>query len=477
MIANLALSKTEGKQLSTELKRLLSNLKNPCSIEYINSKLTGLAFNSKEQIKTVLAINYSPEQFNPLIELIKSSASQTVWDCSICNLDTTTISNWFYNNPKQNIVLSPTFNELNKLSEKAINKNTDDVTKSSIENAKFLVDSILNDKTSTYCKTVMLDVKPKEYVDNILLDYCQQSNAELLTCDYRLALRARTRNIPVLAIHNIHAKTIPYKPNSSGRNLLLDSSILTSKTSLYEVVTFAEKNGANKFIITNSFVEALEKNKNDCNDFIHFLLLDEKNLYSEFRNENSEHTLESILKETRAIALVADKQNCILYRSLLADYTLINKDEVKVTPVKNTDFNFVSSNNTECFDDSLIKSSEIPLAATERILSFYSLSNHSLNTSELKLNELIWITDSTGKSIETNSGRVFLFPGYTIVHGINTFKNDTFELITYKVSRNFKLTKKETFSFNSKNFRSNVDRQYKCYAEILVLLKKTNNGN
>ena len=171
MIANLALSKTEGKQLSTELKRLLSNLKNPCSIEYINSKLTGLAFNSKEQIKTVLAINYSPEQFNPLIELIKSSASQTVWDCSICNLDTTTISNWFYNNPKQNIVLSPTFNELNKLSEKAINKSTDDVTKSSIENAKFLVDSILNDTTSTYCKTVMLDVKPKEYVDNILLDY------------------------------------------------------------------------------------------------------------------------------------------------------------------------------------------------------------------------------------------------------------------------------------------------------------------
>lgn len=476
MIANLALSKTEGKQLSTELNRLLRTLKNPCSIDEINSKLTGLAFKNKEQIKTVLAINYSPEQFTPLIELIKTSTNQTVWDCSICNLDTTTISKWFYNNPKQNIVLSPTFNELNKLSEKAINKSTDDVTKSSIENAKFLVDSILNDKTSTYCKTVMLDVKPKEYVDNILLDYCQQSNAELLTCDYRLALRARTRNIPVLAIHNIHAKTIPYKPNSSGRNLLLDSSILTSKTSLYEVVTFAEKNSANKFIITNSFVEALEKNKNDCNDFIHFLLLDEKNVYSEFRNENSEHTLESILKETRAIALVADKQNCILYRSLLADYTLINKDEVKVTPVKNTDFNFVSSNNTECFDDSLIKSSEIPLATVEGILSYYSTSTHCLNISELKLNELIWVINASEKEVKTNSGKFFLYPGYTVVHGINTLKNDTFELITYKVSRNFKLTKKESFSFNSKNFHTTVSKNCKYYAEILVLLKKTYNN-
>lgn len=254
-------------------------------------------------IKDILEAHYSERTVRRLLSKVKRCV---VWDASICNVGTQKLLQLFYENEGvENLITSLTFNELLNL----VKANTDNS-----RNAKILVNCLLNDASSNYCRTVNL-VQNNSYVDTQLIEFCEQNLYSLYTYDKCMALRAKAHRVNVQYL-NPEVKQFSYTPNEYGKDILLDESVLYR--SLEQIVTHAQNLGARKFLITKSFVDALESNKEltYTQHFIHFLLADLND--GNYSTYISEHKSQVVSDNEKGLDLqntekIANKYQAIIF--------------------------------------------------------------------------------------------------------------------------------------------------------------------
>ena len=268
-----------------------------------NVKIEGRA-----DILAILKSHYSDKTVRRLQSKIKKCA---VWDTSMCNMPMNDLLELFHNNTEYvNVITSLTFHELLKLANSNRPNNG---------NAKMLVHSILADKFSEHCITIPL-MQTDPYVDTQLLEFCAHHGYALYTYDKRMVLRARSRHI---SVYNFNQVTSPYtyQPNPTGKDVILDVSVLNSGYGLKDVLDNANELGARKFLITRDFVETLEgeNDRESIKKFIYFLLADTKEEYTDYISNNDDciatelltnhfvsHDLEQLAKEYDAIIFTSD---------------------------------------------------------------------------------------------------------------------------------------------------------------------------
>lgn len=256
-----------------------------------------ISFLGISEIKDLLRNHYNNSTTNKLMSKIKKSV---VWDTSICKMPLRTLESLFYTtNP---IITTLTYNELLQLS----SSNKDDS-----ETSRKIIQNIINDKDSLYSTVVNI---PKQnyvdYVDDQLLEFCLTNGYSLYTADQVMGLRARVRNINVSIFHKLEELNI-YIPNKHGKNILLDVDLLHSSVSLKDIIHTAELIGANKFILTYEFADALESFKTEFRNLIHFFVLDESDEYSIYTNSCDTN---KIITQYNAIIFSGNLNHCINYK-------------------------------------------------------------------------------------------------------------------------------------------------------------------
>lgn len=310
------LSEAETRRLAKEIRKILepaNSTKSELILEGEIRRHISLNYDSRIQINGVsdildiLASHYAPCTLKRLESKIKKGA---VLDTSICNMETEDLLKLFYENGEYvNIITSLTFQEIQRLAFSG---------KLNHHNATVLMNCILQDVNFEYSMTVPL--QPCDtYVDTDLLDYCSTNGYALFTYDKRLTLRARSRQIRVYYLNKKIASPYHYSPNASGKDVILDESLLTSEHSLEDIISDANTLGCKRFLITRDFVEALEKenDRRHIKNFISFLLADENGDYSYYipSHETSAEVvpLTETACEVLSMEALAEKYNAIVF--------------------------------------------------------------------------------------------------------------------------------------------------------------------
>ena len=401
-----------------------------------------MKISSYSELVDILNFHYNSQTVERLLSKLTPAI---VWDCSICNISHENLKQLFYKKDIVNIVTSAFFKELLNLAYTQSNSYSEES-----QNAKFLVDAILQDKDSRFCKAVSL-TPSNTYVDTQLLKFCVTNGYKLYTQDYLLSLRARAENVDVTIFHSLENVTFPeVVSNSEGKNLiLLEDLISRSAISIDVVLSYFENVNANKLIITSQFLSTLEelKDSQDVNirknvrRYVHFLVLHpEIVIYSK-------QTIVEICNEYNAIAMSSSLKKCFDYKCLGIEYEL-----------------FYSSVPT-----SSSKIQKHTDTAVTTVIPGYSQKHHAIALKKLPISEKIWIHDSLEKvvSYSARATTVPIKPGYTIVHGVNNL-NGTCSLTAYKVKPNFlgKVVYEITFQQNK---YEDVSSPYKTYVTMLAL--------
>ena len=506
------LANSNKKVLAKELRKLIEPDKAKSSEVLKESEIRKylckhhLTYYGISDIVSVLETNYSDKT---ILRLLSKIQKPVVWDTCICNISPQELKNMLYNGDVENIITTAVYDELLKLAVSSDSK------KPGIYNAYNLVSSILDDVDSKFCTIVDLpkDTCVNNYVDNQLLWYCSENDYELYTHDYVLGLRAKSKGIAVTVFTSFdESEIIKYSPNQSGKNVILNIDLI-NMASITEIVQAAESIGANQFILTHEFVEALENIniKTQNSHLIHFFVLDTDNTYSFYLSENETTDVSVLADKYNAIVFSSDirqcleyKMNCIPYKLLRPSSKHIFKNRMysalALSPYYTSDFIYEdnldenpeeieTSETNKSFEPIIIDNSEIvdvsdedkykkstsnqSIKASPILIPHYKPKKHQILVKNLSLNEKIWVLDNFGKELtpDFKNGYTAL-PGYTVIHVLNVL-NDTFRLNVYKIvnsnTQNYS-SKIVSISFTKENLNEVVSDEYKSFARRTIML-------
>lgn len=438
---------------------------------------------------SVFKTNYSKKTISRLVSKIQKSI---VWDTCLCHISSQELTDLLFNSDYGNIITRSVYDELLKLS---LTKNDDP---ESSENAYRLITNILEDTESNFCS--IIDLPPKmlnnKYVDNQLLIYCMQNNYTLYTHDYVLGLRAKSRSINVKIFTNFdETKIEQYTPTSTGKNILLDCSLL-NEVSLSDILSRAKSIKGNKFLLTKNFIESLEPNliKKNNRDLINFFVLDSDNTYTMYLPENETTNLTELVEKYNAIVFSPSIEQCITYKNFFIPYKIVYPADTVtfkrniLTTLKASPY----SGNINISESDLVEPvSETGLANSNDSLSdicltknavqkntqlfmppHYVVQSHQVNVAKVAPNERMWVLDETGADI--TSGKVSKIPLHvfsSIVHIENSL-NDSYKLNVYKVvNRKAKCCMKTvSLTFSKETIEACVPQEFQSFARISVQL-------
>lgn len=507
-------SSTRKKALAQELRKLIEPDKaqskqvlKETEIRKFLSK-QGYTYYGLSDIIAILKANYSSKTVSRLISKIQKPV---VWDTCICNLSSQELTDMLYDEKVDNIITTAVFDELLKL---AISTNPH---KSGIENARKLVEDILEDSDSKFCTIVDLpkDTCFDNYVDNQLIWYCSKNNYELYTHDYVLGLRCKLNKVQV-KIFTSFTETIPYLPNPNGKNIILHCDLIDAvidNLPVHDITNAAIDLSANKFILTRKFIETLERKctKKNNMDLVKFLVNDTDNVYTMFVNEDEGSDLVKIAKDNNAIIFSSDISRCIEYKKNFAPYKLVKpskdssfknrlhralictnfyrsdtdyEDNLDENGIANADTadNKSGENITE-FDEkatNIAKDSESVKTTTAvsenkvfSLIPHYKPKTHQILIRNIPNNEEIWVLNENGKELKADYKTGFpAYKDYTVIHILNNLRG-SYKLNVYKIlnleSKNYGI-KSFTVSFTKENFNSVVDKDYVSYAKRALML-------
>lgn len=490
------LANSNKKVLAKELRKLIEPDKAKSSEVLKESEIrkylckNHLTYYGISDIVSVLKTNYSDKTILRLLSKIKKPV---VWDTCICNISSQELKNMLYNSDVENIITTAVYDELLKL---AISS---DSKKAGIYNAYNLVSSILDDVDSNFCTIVDLpkDTCVNNYVDNQLLWYCSENNYELYTHDYVLGLRAKSKDIAVTVFTSFdESEIVKYSPNPSGKNVILNIDLI-NLASIEEIVQAAESIGANQFILTHEFVEALENIniKTQNSHLIHFFVLDTDNTYSFYLPESETSDVSILADKYNAIVFSSDIRQCLEYKMDCIPYKLLrpsNKHVFKnrifsaltLSPYYTSDFIYEDNLDENTVEIETIKTVEtnenveldsvnISEKASPILIPHYKPKKHQILVKNLSLNEKIWVLDKLGQELTPDFKNGYIvFPGYTVIHVLNIL-NDTFKLNVYKIvnsnTQNYS-SKIVSISFTKENFNEVVSNEYKSFARRTIML-------
>lgn len=450
-----------------------------------------LTYYGLSDLISVMKSNYSEKNISRLVSKIQKSI---VWDTCLCNLSSPEITDLLFNSNYENIITRTVYDELLKL---VISKDAD--PKSS-ENAFRLVTNILDDTDSKYCS--IIDLPPKiindTYVDNQLLKYCKINNYELYTHDYVLGLRAKSRHISVKIFSRFEKNDIEqYTPTSSGKNMILDCSLLNN-VSLSDILITAKSLKGNQFVLTPKFIESLESIpvKRNNKDLINFLINDSDNIYTLYPEEATSDLVE-LAKKCDAIVLTSSIEQCITYRNYFIPYKIVYPSDVLsfkkniLKTLKSSPYcysiNYSEDDLVEKSEDNSNNDSTSTSEATQEISSTeipvsqrYQLSvpphmnpqTNEVNLKKLALTERMWILNETGTDLSAKlKSKIQLHVDYTVVH-IEKLSQTTYELDVYKiVNQKAKCgLKTVSLSFDKNFIETCVPQEYKVFARVATKL-------
>lgn len=432
-----------------EIRRLI--------LEEENITIDGMA-----EIIEILNANYTSEK---TIERIVSKIKQSVvWDTSICNLPTETLNELFYKSDKSNIITSLTFDELLNLT----SKTELEAGARNITNSQFICLSVLEDTKSEYC--ISVNIPKTGYVDTQLIEFCAKHNYSLYTFDMFMGLRAKSNHIDVKIFNDIVTEYI-YTPsnNSEGKDIILDIDVLEN-SNVEDIVSIAENIKGKKFVLTNQFVEEIEKQKDNdrIRKFALFFLYDAKNDYSIYLNPSeSSGTITELSKKYDAIIFTSDIQKCFSFK------TQYHNNFKLVTPIEARQFMENIAKTLESTNSASDTTTTNTNLNTIYSIPHYANQTNSISTKNLPVNEKIWVLDNANNEIIISKKKTFsLSAGYTVIHGINSLKGN-YEIKAYKVipGDNFCGTGKLIFETQyEKNSVNTVEQKYRHFAKVLTVL-------
>lgn len=499
LIIELALSKKQA--LARELRKLIEpekaqskrTLRETEIRKYLCKK--GLSYYGLSDIISVLKTNYSDLTVSRLISKIQKPV---VWDTCICNLPTQELVDLLYNTNIDCIITTSVYEELLKLSLSSSK------TKSGVYNALDLIENILDDTDSRFCTIVDLprDTCVNNYVDNQLLWYCENNNYMLYTHDYVLGLRAKSKGIDVSIFTSFDRSTLPeYTPNPDGKNIILNSDLLNI-VSVSEIVETAKEIGANKFILTNEFIENLEdgtKIKILNSELIHFLVMDDDNSYCIYLSSEETSDASELSDRYNAVVFSSSITQCIEYKMNYIPYQMIKKtSDIKffknrvhaaltVSPYYTSNFEYEDNLDDDIrIDSETEKVSEVNVAPnlcnekkkaigknSKLIIPCYRPKSHQISVKNIPMNQKIWVLDASCNELTADFKNGFTISiGYKVIHITNNL-NNTFKLTVYEIlnlNPNDYCKKIASVAFDKNNYSEVVQPEYQTFVRRAIAL-------
>lgn len=434
---------------------------NECELRrYVKRKK--ITLNGIRDIIEVLESNYTPKVVERLISKIQKSV---VWDTCLCRLPLKKLNELFFESSENIIITTAMYQELVRLAYSSTKNDSD------VEVAKSAILNILEDTSSTHCTVV--DVPPGDYVDTALLNYCEKNGYSLYTCDFTMGLRALARGIKVTIFHDLDPfKITSYTPNPLGKNVVLGTELL-EKATLANIVSSAEKIGANKFILTYEFVELLERApiKSRYRDLIRFLVIDDNQRYSMYIPESITE-LTDIVEKYNAIVLSDDMDQCMMFKMDFIPYKFIgtnifNKSNVSSANSSSSGTTDKTSGNADAKSNSHVKSNN----SKDSKIPYYNPQRNTLSIKRMPLTERIWVFDGQNNQKTSLDKKTFdAMPGDTVIHGSYNL-NGSYKLNVYEIVNNAgKKSGKVLFSSSfKKDSTDTVVAPYRHYAKLMTM--------
>ena len=500
------LNLTEKKALAKRLKALIepdkaktTSITKEAKLRQYLLKVEHITITGIQEIIDLLSNHYSCITVERLKTKIQKSV---VWDACLCKLSHSKLEEMFYKKFDNIIITTSVFDELFKL---AFSENN--------LNARELLYNIMSDSSSELCTLVDIP-RESSYTDNQLLDFCCFNHYALYTYDYVLGLRAKCRKIDVTIFNDIDMSLIKeYVPNPSGKNIVLSDDII-GNVSLNCIITAASELKANKFILTSSFLNALD-GKCEVRDIVRFFVADNGNNYSLYISDDM--SILDISEKYNAIIFSSSLKDCIFYKTNFIDYKLLDSQHLKLQTLNLTTLsttnntndinnsndvcdeedvdNTNSANNVDSADtkdtltdetsvhlDSDIESSTDEITADVKSASkkhkktycnipYYKPSKKRVSLSRIPPNELIWVLDEHDNEVMSSNKGYPASIGFTIIHGVNLL-NDSYTITTYKIVNNRTSNYGDcTISYTfSKELVQNLPDSLRKYAEKLLLM-------
>ena len=472
------LSATKRKALAKDIKDLIepdkaqtvTHLKETELRKFLKAR--GIIANLGDVVE-LLKSCYCEKTVNRLISKVQQSV---VWDTSLSRLTIQKLGELLYCNPRTNIFITPVLEELKmKMGE-------DDI--SNATKFKYLYYSILSDTNSEY-STIVDYQSDSKYTDDKILKFAKDNMYMIYTYDHALGLRAKSRQISVSIFNKLNNTIVPkYSPVASGKNLVLTPDLIEN-VSLAEIIKIAHILHSNKFVLTLSFVEELErtKNKPSTREFINFFVYDENEDYTVFSLYEDDSRYNILCQKHNAVVLTSAEDCAILLKQLQIPYQIILDPSItKFLEEKNTQVTLSSKVTSKNEEESkkLVSETEnsttpalITSTAATRIPHYSPRYNAIRFTPSHSAHEKIWVLDDSNNEIKPNDVKnkahtYKAFPGYFVIHGDNNL-DGTYSLTVYKIilKGTFKTGQiVQNFTFTSE---TEVPKEYKHYAAVLKM--------
>jgi len=425
-------------------------------------------------VKNVLKSHYAPKTISRILSKIQKSV---VLDTCICNLSIEEIEELLSNEDFNFIITTDVFKEIIRLSTSSEDKVANAKT------AQDVLNLILKDSESSYC--TIIDVPSQEYVDNQLITYCKENDYPLYTCDYRLGLRAKVRNIDTKIFTNFNNSDVQqYVPNPSGKNIILCKDII-SGSSLDNILSIATEMGANKFILTDELVESLEIMKASIsydnmaifNSWIHFFVADESDNYLFFSEYDSNNSLKDYVEKNNAIIFSKDLKTCMDYKMNYIPYKFINFAVQKVSINSLSEIAKVKTNNvSQNCDSEELKNLVTDINNNSAIIPYYKPKGHVLSLANIRKDEEVFVIDQFGEEVKPNFKKeIILYPKYRVLHfrkaakkTLKPYKITVFSVLNLQTSKYSSAIYSAYFAKNELNF-DGLPQEYLRYARKLLL--------
>lgn len=418
--------------------------------KFLSSK--GYSMYGISDVKIVLKTNYNSKTTSRILSKVQRAV---VFDTCLCNLSIEEIKELVLKSDYNFIITTAVYKEIIKLA--TLEDETH--TNKSIQTAREILSFILEDAESNYF--TIINIPSSSYVDNQLLSYCKENNYILYTHDYRLGLRAKCRNIETKIFKDFDSSEVStYVPNPAGKNIILSKDVINC-TNLNNILKAATEMKANKFILTDTFVDYIEimKDKLYIADWIRFFVADDSDNYLSFSQYSHNNNLRDFVTDNNAIIFSADLVNCMKYKISFIPYKFIDfssnkkflnnakfnvsKDESHsaATTAKTHD-NQTNSSNISVWEvnksdsektNEKLKNSSTPnatqsfttntVANDTAIIPHYKPKYHSLSLTDLRNNEAMFVINQSGEEVTPSFKNGFnIIPGYRVIY---IWKNDS----------------------------------------------------
>lgn len=429
------LSTTQWQALSKEIRRFVENDKTHSDkivkeaelrkfLVQKNMNMLGIS-----DVEKVLSSHYNSKTTSRILSKLQKSV---VLDTCICNLSISEIEKLVLEQDFNFIITTAIFREIVRLSKYS------DEEVDNVQTARKLLDLILSDSESTHFTVV--DVPTQDYTDNQLISYCKENDYLLYTCDYILGLRARVRNINTKIFLNFDTSEIKqYVPNPAGKNIILCKDIICD-IPLNNVIAIATEMGLNKFILTDTLIEDLEKlkksvpnnfNSDRFNEWIHFFVVDDSNNYLILSECETKEPFKKFVEENNAIIFSHHFTTCMQYKMDFIPYKFINRpSQLKFSNTLTDKLNDAIATKQANVEN--VKNIVVDINNTNAIIPYYKAKDNILSLSNVRENEQIFVIDQFGSQVKPNNkNEIALMPKYRVVY---------FNKLSKKTERPLKIT-------------------------------------